>query len=449
MAQFGVQVAQPKPLYDTDDYGFSSYPGEDSYHQQHPVLQGAIGVPALGMGGPPPSMDEEQVDDKTAQREQFVQSSFKRVEEGEVNVFLADSRVTYEDPVSRIRKVEIGERKLGCREKVVMIVGATGSGKSTLINGMFNYILGVEWRDDYRLKMIQEVMQGEEANQAKSQTTWITAYTSHHQPWFQVPYSLTIIDTPGFGDTAGILRDKEITNQIKACFTTKGPSGVDSLDAVGFVTQSALPRLTPSQRYIFDSILSLFGKDIGDNIIMFLTFADGQKPQVLSGIKEAQMPYKKYFKFNNSALYVSNKGEVEENEFGEDENFDEMFWKMGKKSFKNFMADLDKIQKKSLVLTKDVLEERSRLEITVEGIQKNVKMGLNKLEQLRVEHKTLDQHQSDIDKNRNFKYTVNKHVIETEKTQAGQYTTNCITCNMTCHEHCIYANDDEKVCILQ
>ena len=482
MNHFGVRVAQPNTQYDTDHYDYRAYPREESYQQRAPAPPNAMGGPPLGMGGPrfgmgsppmgmggpqmgmrgpPMGMDgppygmggpprgpgEEQAHSKRAQREQFVRSNFRQVDRGEVNVFLANSRVTYEDDTSRIRKVEIGDQEPGSPEKVIMIVGATGSGKSTLINGMFNYIFGVDWRDDYRLKMIQEAMQGQEVNQAKSVTTWITAYTIHHLPWFQVPYTLTIIDTPGFGDTAGIQRDQEITNQIKACFTTKGPSGVDSLDAVGFVAQSALPRLTPSQRYIFDSILSLFGKDIGDNIIMLLTFADGQKPQVLAGIKEAQMPYKKYFKFNNSALYVSNKGAMEVNEFGADENFDEMFWKMGKKSFKTFMAELDKLQKKSLVLTKDVLEERSRLEITVEGIQKDVKMGLNKLEQLRVEHQTLDHHQSDIDKNRNFTYTVDEQVIETEPTNPGQYTTNCITCNMTCHENCAYANDHEKVCI--
>ena len=404
-----------------------------------------LGGSSPGLGATPLGMDDQQAQGKRAQREQFVRSNSQLVDTGEVNVFLANCRVTFDDGTSRVKKVEIGQPEPGCREKVIMIVGATGSGKSTLINGMFNYVLGVDWRDDYRLKMVQEGIQGQEANQAKSQTTYITAYTIHHLPWFQVPYTLTIIDTPGFGDTAGIQRDQEITNQIKACFTTKGPSGVDSLDAVGFVAQSALPRLTPSQRYIFDSILSLFGKDIGDNIIMLLTFADGQKPQVLAGIEEAQMPYKKFFKFNNSALYVSNKGTMEVNEVGADENFDEMFWKMGKKSFKTLMADLDKIQKKSLVLTKDVLEERSRLEVTVEGIQKDVKVGLNKLEQLRVEHMTLDHHQSDIDKNRNFTYYVDEQVMVTEQTSPGQYVTNCVTCNMTCHEHCIYPNDEDKV----
>nr|XP_055055812.1 uncharacterized protein LOC129440460 [Misgurnus anguillicaudatus] len=55
------------------------------------------------------------------------------------------------------------------------------------------------------------------------------------------------------------------------------PGGIDQIDAVCFVVQASLARLTHTQKYIFDSILSIFGKDIADNILMLITFADGNK----------------------------------------------------------------------------------------------------------------------------------------------------------------------------
>lgn len=45
-----------------------------------------------------------------------------------------------------------------------MLVGATGSGKSTLIDGMINYITDVSWEDDFRFSLI-DVTQDEKKHQ--------------------------------------------------------------------------------------------------------------------------------------------------------------------------------------------------------------------------------------------------------------------------------------------
>ena len=46
------------------------------------------------------------------------------------------------------------------RQRVVMVVGATGAGKTTLINGMANYLFGVEWKDNFRFKLVADDEEG-------------------------------------------------------------------------------------------------------------------------------------------------------------------------------------------------------------------------------------------------------------------------------------------------
>ena len=371
----------------------------------------------------------------------YFKMNYKKLPTTELDIYKCKLLTTFEDVNNRIRKVSVGDRTIGKPEKVVMILGATGSGKTTLINGVINYIMGIKWEDDFRLKLIEEKVPGQVQNQAKSQTQWITAYTIHHQPWFIVPYTLTIVDTPGFGDTGGPDRDKEITEQIRQFFTRKGEQGIDQIDAVGFVASSSAPRLTKTQEYIFESILALFGKDIKGNIFMLLTFADGQKPQVLASIEEAKTPYQEFFKFNNSALYTSSCDATSPDDM---ESFDKLFWRMGLQSFKLFTTHLDQVESISLSLTQDVLKERRALEIIIENIHNNIKLMLNYLGQLSTEQQVLAVHESDIDRNKDFIYKVNELKVERQPIPRGQNTTNCIKCNVTCHDRCRIGSDSLK-----
>ena len=362
----------------------------------------------------------------------------KKMSNGPPPVYLLATKTKLNQDKGRIAKKSIGSPSGVCdggKEKVLMVVGATGAGKTTLINGMINYILGVEWADKFRYKLVVE---DSKVSQAFSQTRDITAYTIYPMKGSAISYTFTIIDTPGFGDTGGLKRDKEITNQIKEFFSIPPPDGIDHLDCIGFVTQASLARLTPTQEYIFDSILSVFGKDVVKSIFMLVTFADGQQPPVMEAINNAKIPAQKFYKFNNSALYANDFKEIEE-------GFDAMFWRMGARSFEKFFLEFEKTDSVSLQLTQEVLKERHQLQTIIEGLNPQITEGLNKIEEMRQEEAVLKKHEADIEANRSFTYPVEITVpVETRLEGTGRHTTTCLRCNYTCHKDCTIADDEEK-----
>ncbi len=334
--------------------------------------------------------------------------------------------------VKKLAKYKVGEALDGGTVKVLMVVGATGAGKTTLINGIANYMYGVDWGDDFRFNLVAH--EPAKKSQAQSHTSWITAYTLYRGNSSPVPFSLTIIDTPGFGDTEGIERDKKIADQIKEFFSVKHPQGIDVLHGIGFVAQASLARLSHSQKYIFDSILSIYGRDIASNIFLMTTFADGQDPPVMDAIEEANIPHQKYFKFNNSALFVN----------GKEGTFDAMFWEMGMKSFQSFFSDFGKAEHRSLQLTREVLSEREQLENVLQQLQPQIHTGLTKMDELQRVVIMLEHNKSLIEQNKEFVFAVSVTKQRMVDTPPGVYTTNCLNCNYTCHDNCAYSNHADK-----
>ncbi|XP_071803411.1 uncharacterized protein [Asterias amurensis] len=357
------------------------------------------------------------------------------------------------------RSYSFGRKSGTCpsQHKVIMVVGATGAGKSTLINGMVNYILQVEWEDGFRFKIVDDQADGTSRSQAHSQTQIITSYTIHRNTNHNILYTLTIIDTPGFGDTRGIERDRAIIDQIRDFFSHSDTHQVDHIDGIGFVAQASLARLTHTQKYVFDSILSVFGKDISPNILLLVTFADGQKPPLIAAVREAGIPLNDViFKFNNSALFANTKVEsagsgVDDfcagaSEGGDDtNNFDKMCWRMGFHSMMKFFLALGQLDPRSLSLTKEVLDQRKRLEVSLEGLQPQIKMGVCKIEELRREHQILEQHEKNIEANKDFCFELDvQRSRQKDISGTGNFITNCMSCHFTCHYPCAIANDKEK-----
>jgi GTP-binding protein EngB required for normal cell division len=328
------------------------------------------------------------------------------------------------------------------RKRTILMVGATGSGKSTLINALVNYMLGIEWNDDFRFKLIDEP---DTKSQVHSQTELVTTYDLYEMKGSRLGYSLTVVDTPGFGDTQGLEQDNKIMRQIESYFKCK--HGIQQLEAVCLVVRSSLSRLTSTEKYIFDSILSIFGQDIKDNIRLMVTFSDNAEPPVLEAIKIENIPCPidpatgaiLYHKLNNSVFFETNKSDRDRN------RLNQTYFNIAVRGFKKFFNDLGQMETKSLTLTREVLEERKRLDLLVEGLRTKTEIKLTQVDELEKIKDALKENQDQMEANKDFEFEVEFLVPKaTDISGTGQFTTNCQTCRTTCHFPCRQASDEKK-----
>ena len=111
-----------------------------------------------------------------------------------------------------------------------------------------------------------------------------------------------LLDTPGFRDSRGMNYDGKIIEMIRDLFK----NWIDSVNGICFFASASSARLTSTQKYIFSSIVSLFGNDISENFIPMLTFCDGKEPQILASFDDESTFKKSIYdniKDNNPWIY--------------------------------------------------------------------------------------------------------------------------------------------------
>ncbi|KAG1937933.1 hypothetical protein F2P79_017942 [Pimephales promelas] len=113
----------------------------------------------------------------------------------------------------------------------------------------------------------------------------------------------------------GLEKDLEVAENLSMLFQSS--DGVREVDAVCFVFPASKNRLSDRQHYIISSVLSLFGKDIVNNIVFLITHSDGLPPKnVLGAINKARIPCRRdhknqpvHFLFNNRQADARHTGE--------------------------------------------------------------------------------------------------------------------------------------------
>ncbi|XP_026852805.2 uncharacterized protein LOC113568848 [Electrophorus electricus] len=349
--------------------------------------------------------------------------------------FLNKSTVINEEGLKR---ETFGVRRPGKPHKIILLVGETGTGKSTLINAMVNHMLGVRCND----RMWCEITETKE-KQTDSQTTAVTVYDVFAD---QSPFSLTVIDTPGYGSTAGIEEDLKVAETLHKLFGIS--DGVQKMDAVGLVVSSKSSRLTDRQLYIFDAVLSLFAKDVEQNIAVLITSVTNKPTNVIQAIKTSKIKCAEtnggklvYFCFDNchcEGFNAEYEDEMDEEEEADEFQKYEKIWRKNEKNMNNFFAFLNQTQTIDLVLTESVLKQRKQLTASISNLKDRInekELKTNELEQTKL---SLTLHKEKLDM-KNFVYEVDEPYKIKVPINSGQWhMSKEATCCTVCEENCHY-----------
>ncbi|XP_039635396.1 uncharacterized protein LOC120545268 [Perca fluviatilis] len=341
--------------------------------------------------------------------------------------------------IGTLTRMTLGEKNPNKNNKTILLVGETGAGKSTLVNTLVNYAMGVEWEDDVWFQIVED----EKRSQSGTQTSDVIVYQIFGFEDKILPFSLTIIDTPGYGTTDGIEHDA--SQRLLDLFHSV--DGVHEINAVGLVITGSVNRLNDQMRYIFNSVASLFGKNMEKNIVALITHSAGVTAknvlQVLEAAKfrcakdEKNQPI--HFLFDNSQNECRTENTLKLKIADE----------ISIKGMSQFTDFLNITLPQNLKTTVEVLKSLIGLTDGIKKLQEIIKSIDQKQEEIKQTREALSKHKEEMNKNEKFTEEVDE--VYKVKQKVGRErrwwalglnyggAVCCTVCEETCHYPCTLA----------
>ncbi|XP_005470620.1 uncharacterized protein LOC100702966 isoform X1 [Oreochromis niloticus] len=330
-------------------------------------------------------------------------------------------------------KMTVGEKNLDKTNRTILLVGETGAGKSTLINALFNYSIGVKWEEKVWFQIIEE----EKRSQSESQTSDVIVYEIFGFEDKNLPYSLSIIDTPGFGCTKKPKDDGKVSEKLFQLFQSE--DGVYKVHAVGLVMKATGNRLSERLKYILDSVMSLFGKNLEENIVALITHSDGVKPKnVLEALETANIKCAKNQKYEPAHFLFDNQQNTLRTK---DNNCAlEAAWRVTERGMSQFTQFLKESKPQKLKKTVEVLKERITLTACIQNLEDRIKQTELKQREIKQIQEALQKHEGEMKQNEKFTVEVDEVYKDKQNVDGGMWLFfyQGAVCCKVCEENCHY-----------
>lgn len=329
-----------------------------------------------------------------------------------------------------LTKITFGKKDLQEENRTVLLVGEKGVGKSSLINALFNNVVGVEFKDEVWFKITEK--------DSDSQVSGVIVYEIFGLKDEDFPYSLTIIDTPGYIRSRDLKQDIMICQRIQDFI--KSEDGIKEVHAMGFVVKASESRLNDRLKDSFH-LLSLF--DL--RIVALVTFSNGRTPKnVLQALEASDLQCFKNDK--NETVHFLFDNCQSEDRIGDITDLQHAYKRsmIGTKQIINF---LKQVAPQSLQKTEIKFTRYFQMAAKVKDLEDKIQ-GIEKQQELK-QKKDLGKKEGEMEDHRDS--TVIVPDTELVKKKYCCFQTNvvrCQTCKHNCHDICKCDSSPENCSVM-
>eukprot|EP00118_Oscarella_pearsei_P014135 m.119254 g.119254 ORF g.119254 m.119254 type:complete len:1286 (+) comp37681_c0_seq2:88-3945(+) len=326
---------------------------------------------------------------------------------------------------------------------VILMTGESGHGKSTHINGFFNWILKISPIDPIRLLLVDD----RKHSDVHSVTDKITVYRIRPHSGCRITEPLYLIDSPGFGDTKGIQADKYVARTYRVLFSL-----ITKIDCVALAMKASENRCGPKTKAVLNNILHQFGVNVKNNIIALLTFADAAEPPALQALHEVEVPLHQSVKINNASFVC--RGEVTSSKSKDSDDFNQLYWRLYETGNRGMFEAIKQLVPVSAQQSAEVTKERTELNEHLSFLRNCIIASVNRGNTISAD---LDIMKLSITAPPNAIFETTIQEINKFDLPPGSHTTLCRICTFTCHKECqiagtgsqkkgCWAMDDDGCC---